>query len=237
VTSIKKNEWRDPASGIEFVFVPGGTFEMGDGYVWSDEKPVHKVTVPDFYIGKYPVTQRQYSAVMKENPSYFKKGNDYPVERVSWDDAQAFIKKLNEKTGGEIGFRLPSEAEWEYAARSGGKDEKYAGGDDLGKLGWYGGNSGGETHPVGEKQPNGLGIYDMSGNVWEVVEDDWRDDYTGAPTDGSAWVNSPRGLFRVLRGGSWLNYARSCRSVHRSLYSPVGWSKYAGFRLACSENQ
>jgi formylglycine-generating enzyme required for sulfatase activity len=232
-----KNEWRDPVASIEFVFVPGGTFEMGDGYGWSDEKPVHTVTVPDFCIGKYPVTQGQYYAVMGENPSYFKKGNDYPVENVSWNDAQAFIEKLNGKTGGEIGFRLPTEAEWEYAARSGGKDEKYAGGDDIDKLAWYNCNSDGSMSPVGGKQPNGLGVYDMSGNVWEWVEDDYHKDYTWAPADGSAWVDSPRGLFRVLRGGSWNSQARFCRAALRLFNSPDFRGEHGGFRLACPSGQ
>jgi formylglycine-generating enzyme required for sulfatase activity len=239
---IKKNEWLGPASGIEFVFVPGGTFEMGDVFDdddgFDDEKPVHTVTVPGFYIGKYPVTQGQFAAVMGENPSYFKKGNEYPVESVSWEHAKAFVMTLNEKTGGEIGFRLPSEAEWEYAARSGGKKERYAGGDDIDKLAWYKDNSEWTTHPVGEKEPNGLGIYDMSGNVWEWVEDDYQGDYTGAPTDGSAWVDSPgRGSNRVLRGGSWNSQARFCRTSYRDFNSQYLWYEIHGFRLACSLGQ
>jgi formylglycine-generating enzyme required for sulfatase activity len=225
------------SNGIEFVFVPGGTFEMGD--VFDDgfdlEKPVHTVTVPDFYIAKYPVTQAQYYDVMGENPSHFKKGNEYPVENVSWNDAKEFIKELNEKTGGKIGFRLPSEAEWEYAARSGGKKERYAGGDDIDKLGWYHDNSGGSTHPVGGKQPNGLGVYDMSGNVYEWVEDDYQGDYTGAPTDGSAWVDPPiYNLFRVLRGGSWDFIARCCRSAFRISVLSNRQYNSIGFRLVAT---
>jgi formylglycine-generating enzyme required for sulfatase activity len=240
VTSIKKNEWRDPVSGIEFVFVPGGTFEMGDvfddvGDV--DEKPVHTVTVPDFCIGKYPVTQRQYYAVMGENPSNFKMGNEYPVENVSWHDTEEFIKKLNEKTGDKFGFRLPSEAEWEYAARSGGKKERYAGGDDIDKLAWYFHNSGWTTHPVGGKEPNRLGIYDMSGNVLEWVEDIWHGDYTGAPADGSAWVELHCSSFRVLRGGSLFSAARYCRAAFRDCNQPTSPGMETGFRLACSANQ
>jgi formylglycine-generating enzyme required for sulfatase activity len=197
------------------------------------------VTVPDFYIAKYLVTQGQFAAVMKENPSYFKKGNEYPVESVSWNDSKVFIEKLNEKTGGyKFGFRLPTEAEWEYAARSGGKKEKYAGGDDIDKLAWYENNSEWTTHPVGGKQPNGLGVYDMSGNVWEWVEDDRHDTYNGAPKDGSAWVNSSRGSYRVLRGGSWYNDSRLCRSAFRLFLSPDGWGdSLLGFRLACPSGQ
>jgi formylglycine-generating enzyme required for sulfatase activity len=234
-----ENEWKDPVSGIEFVYVPGGTFEMGDvfgdGFGFGHEKPVHTVTVPDFYIAKYLVTQGQFAAVMKENPSHFKNGNDYPVENVSWNDSKVFIEKLNKKTGGEIGFRLPSEAEWEYAARSGGKKERYAGGDDIDKLAWYNGNSGGSTHPVGIKQPNGLGVYDMSGNVYEWVEDDYQGDYTWAPADGSAWVDSPCNLFRVLRGGSWDFIARCCRSAFRISVLSNRQYNSIGFRLAASQ--
>jgi formylglycine-generating enzyme required for sulfatase activity len=229
--------WKDPVSGIEFVYVPGGTFEMGDviGGGFGHEKPVHKVTVLNFYIAKYPVTQRQYYSVMKENPSHFKKGNEYPVENVTWNEAKAFIKKLNEKTGGEIGFRLPSEAEWEYAARSGGKREKYCGGDDIDKLAWYKDNSGGSTHPVGEKEPNGLGIYDMSGNVWEWCAD-WYGDYPlGSVTDPTG---PSGGSLRVLRGGSWNSFAQSCRSAARNGFSPDSRGlEHVGFRLACPSGQ
>jgi formylglycine-generating enzyme required for sulfatase activity len=225
-------EWRDPVSDIKFVYVPGGTFEMGDvfGDGFGHERPVHKVTVPGFYIAKYPVTQGQYYAVMGENPSYFKKGNEYPVENVSWNDSKAFIEKLNEKTGDKFGFRLPTEAEWEYAARSGGKLEKFAGGDDIDKLAWYFHNSGGSTHPVGGKQPNGLGVYDMSGNVWEWCAD-WYGDYPlGSVTDPTG---PSGGSNRVLRGGSWNSFAQNCRSAARHDFSPdsPGLERF-GFRLA-----
>ncbi|MDP2279759.1 MAG: SUMF1/EgtB/PvdO family nonheme iron enzyme, partial [Nitrospirota bacterium] len=178
----------DPATGMEIVFVKGGCFQMGDtfGDGESDEKPVHEVCVDDYYIGKYEVTQGQWKAIMGNNPSHFKDcGDNCPVEQVSWNDVQEFIQKLNEKNnppsppftkGGKGGFRLPTEAEWEYAARSGGKSERYSGGNDIDSVAWYNKNSGGKTHPVGTKQPNGLGIYDMSGNVWEWVND-WYDEF------------------------------------------------------------
>ena len=142
---------------------------LGPGYCQANESPEHEVTVSGFWIGKYAVTQGQWQKVMGNNPSGFQKGDNYPVETVSWDDAKAFILKLNGKSG--CTFRLPTEAEWEYAARSGGKAEKYAGGNDIDAVAWYGANSGKSTHPVGTKAPNGLGIYDMSGNVWQWCED------------------------------------------------------------------
>ena len=197
------------------VFVEGGTFQMG-GNIGSYDKPIHKVSVKDFYIGKYPVTQAQWKKVMGDNKnrSYFK-GDDLPVEGVSWRNAQAFIAKLNEMTG--LNYRLPTEAEWEYAARGGGKSKnyEYSGSNDLAKVGWYVKNSGRKTQPVGSLAPNELGLYDMSGNVWEWCEDDWHDNYENAPDDGSAWVNEPRGSSRVLRGGSWSGNSEHCRVAIR----------------------
>ncbi len=226
----------------EMIFVPGGTFKMGsDDY--DSEKPIHDVTVQDFYIGKYPVTQAEWRAVMGSDPPELKfKGCDQcPVERVSWNEVQNFIKTLNQKTGKN--YRLPSEAEWEYAARGGAKSlplgegkggagYKYAGSDNLDEVGWYGENSDGKTHPVGEKKPNELSIYDMSGNVWEWCEDVWHDNYKGAPQDGSAWLSGGDQARRVVRGGSWLDYVDGCRVSYRSYY--VADIRYydLGFRLA-----
>jgi formylglycine-generating enzyme required for sulfatase activity len=223
------------APEIEMVYVKGGCFQMGDtfgdGFDW--EKPVHEVCIDDFYIGKYEVTQKQWMAVMGSNPSIFKScGDNCPVENVSWDDAQDFINKLNEMTGGK--YRLPSEAEWEYAARSGGKNEKYAGTSDPGELedyAWFEDNSGRKTHPVGKKRPNGLGIYDMSGNVWEWVKDHFDEAY---------YEQSPRrnprgpesGTGRVNRGGGWGSDARHIRAAHRGNDMSDVKGSGIGFRLA-----
>ncbi|RLC01476.1 MAG: sulfatase-modifying factor protein, partial [Deltaproteobacteria bacterium] len=226
-----ENVWTDPVTGMEFIKVPGGSFMMGDtfGDGDDDEKPVHEVRLDEFYIGKYPVTQGQWEKVMGSNPSRFQKGGDYPVEKVSWDDTQKFIKKLTQMNDGRYGFRLPSEAEWEYAARSGGRKERYAGGDDIDAVAWYDDNSDDSTHPVGRKAPNGLGIHDMSGNVWEWCGD-WYGDYP------SVSVKNPKspdtGSRRVLRGGCWYYGAGFCRSANRGWYSPDGRFYFLGLRLA-----
>lgn len=205
-----------------FVAVPGGCFEMGDlfGDGALEEGPVHEVCVNDFYMGKYEVTQKEWEKLMStflkgNNPSCFKACPNCPVEKVSWNDVQAFIKKLRQKTG--MHFRFPTEAEWEYAARSGGKREKYAGTSDDLKIelyAWYAGNSEVKTHPVGLKKPNGLGLYDMSGNIKEWVADWYGGDYySDSPGDNPQGPSS--GVVRVLRGGSWGNEARHVRTAVR----------------------
>ncbi len=221
-----------PFPDLEMIPVRGSIFKMGGGdeEAYDDEKPVHPVTVGDFAIAKYPVTQRLWEAVMGNNPSNFK-GKRRPVERVSWNDAQDFIKKLNQLTGES--YRLPTEAEWEYAARGGRESQnyKYAGGNKLKEVGWFRDNSHGETKTVGLKDPNELGLYDMSGNVYEWVEDQWHNNYEGAPSDGSAWVDQSEGANRVLRGGSWLNYPRGCRVSDRGSFGREGRDDDVGFRL------
>ena len=226
--------FNDPVTGMEFVFVKGGCYEMGDtfGDGDSDEKPGHTVCVDDFYIGKYEVTQGQWKKIMKNNPAYFKScGDNCPVEKVSWNDVQEFIRKLNNQTGKN--FRLPTEAEWEYAARSGGKKEKYSGGNDVDAVAWYGYNSGYKTTPVGQKQANGLGIYDMSGNVWE-----WCSDWYDKNYYGSSPRNNPQGpssgSYRVRRGGSWRNVPVRVRSANRYGGSPGSSYDDLGFRLVLS---
>lgn len=224
-----------PSTGMEFVLIPAGKFVMGspsgEEGRYNDEGPVHEVTINNsFYMGKYPVTQKQWNKVMGNNPSDFK-GEDRPVESVSWEDVQEFVKKLNEKEGANK-YRLPSEAEWEYACRA-GKQTRYSFGDDESKLNeyaWYNENSGYETHPVGKKKPNSWELYDMQGNVWEWVQDKWHDNYEGAPSDGSVWEDEV-GSFLVFRGGSWSVNAGNCLSASRGGDNPRGRDDDLGFRL------
>jgi formylglycine-generating enzyme required for sulfatase activity len=184
--------------GIEMVYIPPGEFMMGSENGDKDERPVHRVTISQaFYIGRYEVTQAQWQAAMGDNPSHFKDcGGNCPVERVSWKDAQNFINKLNESNDG-FRYRLPTEAEWEYACRAGTTGD-YAG--TLSEMAWYGKNSGSKTHAVGGKQPNAWGLADMHGNVWEWCQDWYHKTYYGAPTDGSAWLSGGEQEYRVLRG-------------------------------------
>jgi formylglycine-generating enzyme required for sulfatase activity len=223
--------------GPPMVPVTAGCFDMGcvgeNPECTDAEKPVRPVCLEAFDMGVSEVTQDQWAAVMGRNPSYFKAGDGrLPVEQVSWYEAWEFIRRLNSLTGKQ--YRLPTEAEWEYAARSGGKMETYAGGENLEDLGWYGENSEKKTHPVKQKDPNGLWLYDMSGNVWEWVEDDWHKDYEDRPKDGSAWVNDPRAAYRVIRGGGWGFDARDCRSAARYGLAPDNRGGGIGFRLARS---
>ena len=216
----------------DMVNVKGGTFKMGSNESDS-EKPVHDVTLKDFKIGKYEITQWQWREVMGSDPSElrFKGCDDCPVENVSWDDIQEFLKKLNAKTGKK--YRLPTEAEWEYAARGGANTQgfSYSGGGDLKSVAWYDDNSGNKTHPIGQKQANELGIYDMSGNVWEWCND-WYDTYS------SAAISNPKGAatgsYRVYRGGSWLHGAYGCRPTYRYLDPPTDRNGYLGFRVCSS---
>ena len=215
------------------VRIEGGTFEMGSTES-DDEQPVHSVTLPAFAISAMPVTQSQYQALMGSNPSHFK-GGDLPVECVSWNEAGEFCRRLSEKTGQQ--YTLPTEAQWEYACRA-GSTGRYCFGDDASQLGeyaWYEQNSGGSTHPVGKKKPNNWGLYDMHGNVWEWVEDDWHRSYHEAPDDGRAWINSPkRGSGRVLRGGAWRDGPWFCRSSCRYIYDPDARFGSVGFRVVSS---
>ncbi|MBI3600779.1 MAG: formylglycine-generating enzyme family protein, partial [Nitrospinae bacterium] len=206
---------RDTVTGMEIIFIKGGCYQMGDtfGDGESDEKPIHEVCVDDFYMGKYEVTQKEWQSIMGNNPSYLKNCDNCPVEQVSWNDVQEYINKLNQKTGKK--YRLPTEAEWEYAARSGGRSEKYSGGNNIDSVAWYNSNSNSKTHPVGQKEANGLGLYDMTGNVWEWCQD-WYDSdyYRKSPKNNPEGASS--GQYRVLRGGSWDEYARYARAAIRS---------------------
>jgi len=220
--------YTDSVTGMEFVWVPAGCFQMGSNSGGPDEKPVHTVCVDGFWIGKYEVTQAQWGKLMDYNPSSFKKGDNFPVEDVSWNGCQEFIKKLNHRSGKT--FRLPTEAEWEYACRSGGKAEKYSGGGDVDRVAWYDFNSGGLTHVVGTKTSNRLGLYDMSGNVWEWCSDWYSSDYYSiSPVQNPQGSDSGGG--HVFRGGSWNDYPGLVRSTFRFR---SGSNFNLGFRLVAT---
>lgn len=224
-------------NGVQFtmVAVEGGTFTMGatpeQGFdAFNKEKPAHQVTLSDYYIGQTEVTQALWKTVMGGSNPFKHKGDNLPVERVSWDDCQMFIQKLNQLTGKQ--FRLPTEAEWEYAARGGRKSRgyKYAGGNDIGSVAWHYGNSGNETHPVATKQANELDIYDMSGNVYEWCSD-WFGNYTSSSQSDPQGPSS--GFRRVYRGG-FFSYAESCRVSYRCSGTPDIRIGYLGLRLSCN---
>ena len=221
---------------IEMVKVEAGSFNMGATpemeNPYDSEKPVHRVTLTNnYYIGKYEVTQALWKIVMGSNPSN-SKGDNLPVENVSWNNCQKFISKLNKLTGKS--FRLPTEAEWEFAARGGNKSRgyQYSGSNTIGDVAWYDGNSGSKTHAVGTKQPNELGIYDMTGNVLEWCQD-WYDSYSSSPQTNPTGAVS--GSFRVLCGGSWGNSAGYCRSSCRGSNTPGSRNNFLGLRLVLSE--
>ena len=257
-------EWTDPVTGMEFVLIPAGEFMMGtncpeddpfteanefENCARKDEHPAHRVVIKEpFYMGKYEVTQEEWVKVMGKNPSSFKSekvGMDsrrHPVENISWNDAQEFLKKLNAtvETHGRasLQFRLPSEAEWEYAARA-GTSTAYSFGDDPAQLGayaWYNDNFNNMTHPVGEKLPNPFGLYDMHGNVWEWCQD-WYDEryYVNSPQENPQ--GPPSGKYRLLRGGSWNNEPLNVRSANRGRSEPVNQGDLVGFRLVFSRTQ
>ena len=221
---------------IDMVRVEAGTFTMGatpemeDPFGW--EKPTHQVTLTnDYYIGKYEVTQALWKAVMGKKPSTFK-GDNLPVYNVSWNNCQEFINKLNKITGKK--FRLPTEAEWEYAARGGKKSQgyQYSGSNNISDVAWYEDNSGNNPQDVGSKQANELGIYDMSGNVWEWCQDRYGK-YSSSSQTNPTGANSGAG--RLYRGGSWAGYAWDCRSSYRNYYSPGSRYNHLGLRLVLSE--
>ncbi|MEM6298299.1 MAG: formylglycine-generating enzyme family protein, partial [Bacteroidota bacterium] len=215
----------------QMVYVKGGTFTMGctseQSNCETDEKPIHQVTLSSFRMSKYEVTQALWKEVMGNNPSRFK-GSNLPVEQVSWYDIQSFLQKLNQLTGKN--YSLPTEAEWEFAARGGtkGRGYKYAGSDNISSAAWYLGNSESKMHPVGQKTPNEIGLYDMTGNAWEWCQD-WYRDYS------SSSQQNPRGLdsdsYRVGRGGGWSSSARYCRVSDRYWSTPSDRYDYLGFRL------
>ena len=224
---------------FEMAYVEGGTFHMGgsDEEAYYDEHPVHEVKLDSFYIGRYPVVQALWAAVMDKDAPVSAENREHPMEMVSWEDAQSFIQKLNEITGKT--YRLPTEAEWEYAARGGqqGHGYIYAGSNDLDEVGWYVRNSDGKEKTVGRKKPNELGIYGMSGNVLEWCQDLYSGNYY-EECKRQGVVENPqgpaKGTFRVLRGGSWYLEAQRCRCTYRHYDPPSGRFTDMGFRLALS---
>jgi len=215
--------------GMEFVTIEPGTFKMGSDSGEADEKPVHEVTLSKgFYLQTTEVTQAQWLAVMGSNPSFFE-GPDRPVENVSWEEVQEFLGKLNAREK-DTRYRLPTEAEWEYACRAGGQEPEAA--PSLGEVAWWDVNSAGGTHPVGQKKPNAWGLYDMRGNVWEYVQD-W---YGGYPAELTVDPQGqPSGITRVLRGGAWCTiYASHFRCAYRNYMRPSDSDLSRGFRCARS---
>ena len=232
-------------TGIFFTMQPiaGGSFMMGSNEE-EREKPIHEVTLSNFYICEHAVTQAVWQAIMGSNPSSFK-DEQRPVERVSWLDAQEFIKKLNAWEAQHPNplrprgyYCLPTEAQWEYAARGGQQSEGfvYAGSDKLEEVGYYARNSANQTRRVGQLHPNELGLYDMSGNVYEWCQDEWHANYKGAPADGSAWQGKSNAknenISRVVRGGSWYSVTDNCRVASRLNHYVNDRFNYLGFRLS-----
>ena len=228
---------------LEMVLIPEGEFMMGAPETElesrNSERPQHKVNVPTFFMGRYPITQEQWQAIMDNNPSEFK-GDKRPVERVSWDDAKEFCDRLSKKTKRE--YRLPTEAEWEYACRAGTKTPFHYGETITTELANYDGNSvygagvkglyREKTTEVGEFPANEFGLCDMHGQVWEWCEDDWHENYQNAPNDGRAWL-SEASIYNVIRGGSWLNYPDVCRSAIRIDVTRDFRVNDIGFRVVC----
>ncbi len=248
INYVMTEEWPDEVkvetftvNGVTFnmVCVKGGTFMMGatdeDSYARPWEKPAHQVTLSDYYIGEFEVTQALWKAVMNNNPSWFTSSNGYgtdlnrPVERVTYSNCKTFINKLNQLTG-KI-FRLPTEAEWEYAARGGSKSNGYlfSGSDEVSEVAWYKGAADDMTHPVGSKAPNELGLYDMSGNVEEWIND-WYDLYTDEPQTNPQGPST--GSYRITRGGSWDQAFRTCRVTYRYDALTTANSSHIGLRIA-----
>ena len=235
VAQAKAKRIKKLIRSLDLVKIPSGSFQMGSNTVGSTAMPVHRVNIKAFKLMSKEVTFAQYDVYAKatgkslpDDSDGWGRGNR-PVIRVNWQEAKDFAKWLSKQTGKR--FRLPTEAEWEYACRSGGKDQEYCGGSSESSLAWHSENSGNKTHPVGQKQANGLGLYDMSGNIWEWTEDCWNDSYKGAPSNGSAWLGGDCS-HRVLRGGSWGIEPDYMRSAFRDRNTATNRDITVGFRLA-----
>jgi formylglycine-generating enzyme required for sulfatase activity len=235
--------WIEPVTGMEFSWIPSGRFLMGcgswDGEGKADESPAHEVYIDGFWMAKFPITQAQWKKVMAtalwkmvktSNPSRFKLSGEHPVEQVSWYDAQDFIQRLGSLNKGRYHFRLPTEAEWEYAARSCGRSEKFSGGNSPDEYAWYAANAGMSTQPVALKKPNELGLFDMSGNVYEWCLDIYQEDAYRRHGEKNPLIKSPAGR-RVIRGGSWSNSAHELRCSYRASVYPGFKGNYIGFRI------
>ena len=224
-TTSSDQVWRDPETGVEFVRIPGGEFDMGSNS-FSNEKPVHRVRIAEFWLAKTEVTQAQWRAIVGSAPSKQRGCDDCPVGDVSWEDVQKYLKRTD--------YRLPTEAEWEYAAGGGAEHQRWAGTNNETKLGeyvWYRGNSTNMPHPVGQKKPNNFGLFDMSGNVYEWCADWYQADYyKNSPTDNPQ--GPATGTFRVARGGSWILDPRIAGVTFRLKALPSRRRTYLGFRPA-----
>ncbi len=235
---------RDCDACPAMMVIPAGVLQMGSSPLPAavlseeamkyagefEEQPRHVVAINSFAIGRFEVTQSEWMALMTSNPSVHR-GDALPVENISWDEAKTFVRRLAERTGKR--YRLPTEAEWEYAARA-GSERHFHFGDDPASLpdhAWFRDNASGGTHPVGTRKPNAFGLYDMLGNVWERTEDCWQPHYEGAPDDGSAWLDGDCEL-RVVRGGSWVNLPQFLRSAARFRYSTTSRYEFVGLRIA-----
>lgn len=225
--------FRDCPECPEMVVIPEGSFQMGSTLGSINERPVRTVSIQRFALGKYEITQGQWRHLMDSNPSFFV-GDHLPVENISWDEAQEYVRRLSLKTGRR--YRLVSEAEWEYAARAGSQTEYPFGNspEHLDKYAWYKANSGRKTHPVGQKLANGFGLHDIHGNVWEWVQDCWNESYEGAPSDGAALEQGDCSR-RVLRGGSWFYAPEGLRSARRNWFFATGRNDIFGVRIAASD--
>ncbi|MBF0153800.1 MAG: formylglycine-generating enzyme family protein [Magnetococcales bacterium] len=231
-------EWLEPVSGIAFAWIPPGCFKMGSHPETEgrevDEGPVHEVCLTGFWIARHEITQGQWRQIMRNNPAHFHNGDEYPVEQVAWDDIEGFVDKLNQLYVDRLRFRLPTEAEWEYTCRNGGQSVRYSGGGDPDRLAWYRENSNKGTQRTGSRDANRLGIWDMSGNVWEWVQDSYdKEAYANHRHDNPSVENTKP--YRVLRGGGWKSTPNSLRCTNRGFEFFSAKRPDVGLRLVSVE--